>query len=106
MTVKELREALESYEDDVEVRIAHQPSWPLQHHIGSVRDEIETEEPCKYCEGEGEVDERPCPSCHETGLTRKYLTAEEHNIVWIIDGGQLNGSELDSPYAPEGLLEN
>lgn len=33
MTVGELRDILEDFEDDAEVRFAAQPSWPLEYTI-------------------------------------------------------------------------
>lgn len=36
VTVAQLREALENYDDDLEVRILHQPSWPLQEVLGGL----------------------------------------------------------------------
>lgn len=35
-TVGDLREALEEYDDDAPVLIAHQPSWPLAEVVGGV----------------------------------------------------------------------
>jgi len=43
MTVGELRELLEGVDDDVEVRLAVQPSWPFEHRVTSdvtVRDDV------------------------------------------------------------------
>lgn len=36
MTVQDLIEALEDFESDTEVRLAHQPSWPFEYSIDSV----------------------------------------------------------------------
>lgn len=36
VTVAQLREALENYDDDLVVRILHQPSWPLQEVLGGL----------------------------------------------------------------------
>ena len=33
MTVSELKEILEHYDDDMEVRFASQPNWPFQYSI-------------------------------------------------------------------------
>ncbi len=38
MTVGEMKELLEDMDDEMEVRIAHQPSWPLQYTVGDVID--------------------------------------------------------------------
>jgi hypothetical protein len=47
MTVGELRELLHEYEEDMEVRLLMQPSWPFEYSIGEVfaRDAIEPSEP-------------------------------------------------------------
>ena len=36
MTVGELKEMLEGLDDDMEVRLAMQPSWPFEYSIDSV----------------------------------------------------------------------
>ena len=36
MNVKELREALEGYDDDMPVRFASQPNWPFEYDIADV----------------------------------------------------------------------
>lgn len=36
MTVKELIEELEMHDEDAKVRIASQPSWPLEYTVGPV----------------------------------------------------------------------
>ena len=33
MTVSELKEILEYYDDDIEVRFASQPNWPFEYSI-------------------------------------------------------------------------
>lgn len=61
MTVQELIEALSGMNPDAEVRIAHQPSWPLVLSVGDVieadvtdeADEVETDAQVVYiAEGE------------------------------------------------------
>lgn len=42
MTVRELTEMLSEHDDDTEVRLAFQPSWPLQYHAGGVAADDET----------------------------------------------------------------
>ena len=36
MNVKELKEHLEGYPDDMEVKLAQQPNWPFQYSIGDI----------------------------------------------------------------------
>lgn len=43
MTVGELKELLEEFDDDLEVRMAIQPNYPLQSSIGGVVSDVVTE---------------------------------------------------------------
>jgi basic membrane lipoprotein Med (substrate-binding protein (PBP1-ABC) superfamily) len=36
MTVYELKRLLEDFDDDAEVRLAHQPSWPFEYSLADV----------------------------------------------------------------------
>jgi len=36
MNVYELKRLLEDFDDDAEVRLASQPSWPLEYHVNDV----------------------------------------------------------------------
>ena len=36
MNVYELKRLLEDFDDDAEVRLASQPSWPLEYHVSDV----------------------------------------------------------------------
>ena len=36
MNVKELKEHLDDYPDNMEVKLAQQPNWPFQYSIGDV----------------------------------------------------------------------
>ena len=38
MKVKELMEYLEEFDPEMEVKIAYQPSWPMQVHIDDVKE--------------------------------------------------------------------
>lgn len=53
MTVRDLIEVLECFDDDMEVRIAEQPNYPFEYSIvGAVEFENYNEENCLYlCEG-------------------------------------------------------
>jgi hypothetical protein len=98
MTVGELIEILEDFDENAEVRLAFQPSWPLQYDVGDVQ-EVELSasgRECSRCEGEGEVDDEddptgegrvPCPKCDEQ---------ETVPVVFIGEGGQVR----EAPYLP------
>lgn len=77
MTVGELREHLEGYEEEQEIRVAFQPSWPLRARIQHVTSGEEVH-------GELYDDED---------------AKEIADFVWIaVD--QVGGDE--NPYAPKG----
>ena len=47
LTVEELKEMLEDLPDDMEVRVAHQPSWPFEYEVtsaGVVRGDDDSED--------------------------------------------------------------
>lgn len=75
MTVAELIALLETYPEDAEIRIAHQPAWPLQETIHTV---VSSEE-IGYEEAE----------------------AGEDGIVWIACRNQVE----HAPYAPGAIFE-
>ena len=68
MTVGELKEMLEDLDDDMEVRLAHQPSWPFEYSIsnGQVVDVNEPDE------DDEEAEEK-----------------EPREILYLIEGSQL-----------------
>lgn len=76
MTISELIEELEQYDDDTEVRLAIQPSYPFQHTIADV---VEVDF------SEGGEDEDDDEDDGETGT-----------VVYIAEGGQL----YSAPYLP------
>lgn len=67
MTVRELINLLEDYNEDAEVRIAHQPSWPFEYSIGNV----------VGCEGADHEDEDAEPN------------DDDALVVYIGEGDQL-----------------
>lgn len=92
MLVHELRELLASADGGQEVRLACQPSWPLQFLVSHTYDSADLEPGrcedhdrilCEACQFDGEVD-LPAP------------------IFWIVQGG--NPDNGDSPYdVPVGV---
>ena len=72
MTVGQLKDLLEGYEDDMEVRIASQPNWPFEYGIRGVvsRSEVDEEDP------DEEEDEERDPSAPE-------------DCLFIVEGRQL-----------------
>jgi hypothetical protein len=82
MNVGELREALEDLDDEVEIRLATQPNWPLAFNIRAV---VTPADIVDYRETEDETEVED-----ET----------EDELVWIVAGDHpWDGS----PYAPRVL---
>jgi hypothetical protein len=77
MTVRELREALEQYQDDAEVRIAIQPHYPLQSTVAGVV-------------SDREIDALP-----------EGADEDEETVVWIVEEDQVR----DDPYAPRAVFD-
>ena len=89
MTVGLMRELLENFEDDVEVRLATQPSWPLAFRVAGIVDSKDVNEfadPDEY--DPDNVDEENDPGAE---------------ICWIVEGGHPNQPE--SPYAPRWVFD-
>ena len=76
MKVSELIGMLQDYDEDAEVRLATQPSYPLQAHIKGVADSTMLED---YDEEEG----------------------SDSLVVWILEGSQ----PRDTPYASRELWD-
>jgi len=75
MTVGELKEMIEGLDEDVEVRLAMQPSWPFEYSISSVElidnnpedsDEGELDAIVYLVEGT-QLGYLPCNVCEEIG---------------------------------------
>lgn len=77
MRVNELIERLEDADPDAEVRIVHQPHYPLQ---SSVRGVATAEEIAEYGDGDDEY---------------------EASIVWVVEGSQIS----ETPYGPRAAFE-
>lgn len=119
MNVRELKLALESLGDDVEVRIAHQPHWPFEYSIGQVEVvgpgqseyEVVLGEPWADVETSGEgtkwylfdpndEDQEvhgPFDSADDANGALERLEQECETIVYIAEGEQLG--YLPSPAA-------
>jgi hypothetical protein len=114
MNVGELRELLEGVEDDVELRIAWQPSWPLAGTVAGVR-----------CPGD-DSDEQTCPE-HPDYYTGHIIQPRQQNLEEGFVAGEVCDCEADederdrrqhcwivqgdhhwdeSPYAPRWVFED
>lgn len=56
MTIGELRQALELLDGDMEIRLATQPSWPLQSHLD---EEVRVVKGIAYLRESGQVYDAP-----------------------------------------------
>ena len=89
LTVGELKELLEGIDDDVEVRLAHQPSWPLEYAAETVEEVTLYEVAC-------------CPRCgvegavllsgdaeHDECETPEWVPEETGSVLYVAEGSQL-----------------
>lgn len=105
MNIRDLIETLDDFAqefgDDTEVRIAFQPSWPLQYNVGDVVSAASKQIDCtnELCdEGQStEDDEEECATCEGTG----YVPDEKSTVIYIGEGGQC----YDEPYLPASASE-
>lgn len=112
MRVGELKELLEDVDDELELRIAHQPNWPLALTVAGVRvpgDDFEV--PCPYhndflvghvidakqAEDVGFVEGEPCPEEPEDD------PREGRQHVWIVG---IDHPWDESPYAPRWVFQD
>lgn len=90
MTVGELIQYLQDYcEGSEEVRLAHQPSYPLQFHLGQP-ELVELYEDCDHIE-DCEDDDCPC-DCGAHGCAE----AEAQVVLYLPEAGDI----YDTPYLP------
>lgn len=106
MTVQELIEILQDMPKGSEVRLAFQPTWPLQFRVGSVAEASECDRcdlglvECAKCDGTGAADEtprpdgRPCSWCQGEG-TEECDHSGADSVVYLGEGGQCS-----DPYLP------
>lgn len=83
MTVGELKELLEDFNEEAEVVLAVQPNWPFEHSIGNV---VEVEPECWNCEGNGQLEDPvgDCPECGGGGsLGIKVYIAEQRQVDYL-----------------------
>lgn len=79
MTVSELKQLLEDCDDDAEVRLAHQPSWPFEYSCRNVADGNELLR--DYADG---LDPE---EAEEQAATLSQGT--DTNVVYIFEGAQI-----------------
>jgi hypothetical protein len=115
MTVYELKRALEDLDDNTEVRLAHQPSWPFEYEISQV---VATEPPSLIVDfwredgGWFVVDENEDPQDEEFWVFGPVETREEAQshldnnieikftpVVYIAEGSQLGYLQGDAKKA-------
>jgi hypothetical protein len=81
MNVGMLKEMLEGHDDEQEVMIAYQPSWPLAAHVQSVTS-------LRDCVAEDDLEE-----AHQ---------GDKPDAVWIVAGS----APYEDPYAPSAVFES
>lgn len=98
MRVHELKALLSSLDDDAEVRLATQPSWPLAFHVAGVWDQAGQADECPH----GYVSRLDCIDCEDDDAAARHYgePADDQAVVWIVEG-----ASCDSPYAPRDAWE-
>jgi hypothetical protein len=96
VNVRELIEALGEFDGDVEVRLAYQPTYPLQESVGGLVAGVDAGAPaggCAECEGSG-CDACACGSCEGDGCAEcggsglaPVAVDEEDQVVFLLSGG-------------------
>ena len=81
MTVQELIEMLEDQPQDAEVRLAFQPSWPLEYRVSGVAGPIEMRNQLLMDELDDDDDDGE--------LEAKALDEVDCDVVYIGEGGQI-----------------
>ena len=94
MTVAELIERLQDMDPEAEVRLATQPSWPLQSTVRGVASQAEVDE-ARF--DEERCDEHGFYNCDEC---LDAANADAPNIVWIAEG-----VGTDERYAPKAVFD-
>ncbi len=92
LTVADLLSQLEDCDPDAEVRLAHQPEWPLQFTLDGIATEQDLDE-----------ESRPDHGSPGTTAAPDTDTRPEAAVVWLVAGGHPAG---DSPYAPARLWQH
>jgi hypothetical protein len=103
MNVRDLINELQNYDEDAEVRLAFQPSWPFEHSIDTVAgvssDPLDSgyealrDDDGWYVEAGGEQLDGPFET-EEEALAACRTHAEEEakdhgNVVWLAEGRQI-----------------
>src|ERR1700680_2971369 len=104
-TVGQLREALEDFGDDVEIRIMHQESYPLQEVIGGIYDPSE-QGGCQFDEGGcgyQEVAELHNPKSADFDHAYEGVSSDDANVVYLAANGH---PQEGSPYGVKTAWEN
>lgn len=94
-TVRELREALENYDDEMEVMIVHQPGWPLREVLGGLYEPGNTG--CEECDQEQGA---PIHTDEEHEEYHKYEGSDDGQVLYLVANGH-----PDSPRSPYGSKE-
>lgn len=82
MTVGELREMLEAYEDDAEVVIVTQQSWPFENNLYGVTSRAEVLDDPRYDDGEEYHDP-------DAVIEDDLGDGKRRSDVFIVEGSQL-----------------
>jgi hypothetical protein len=92
--INELEDIASEYSDDIEVRIAEQPSWPFENEIAQVVAVDLLKEDCEVCRGSCMEDtddgEQTCTACNGSGVKKaKEDEGIESIVVYLGEGNQI-----------------
>lgn len=100
-TVGDLIHMLEDFDEDLEVRLAMQPSWPMEYTISTLvcrnlgdlteREREEVEEALKYEQADGDLSHDPAQVAERRAELSKELGSgnKDEDVVFIAEGTQL-----------------
>ena len=87
MTAAQLITLLEDCDPDTEIRIAHQPAWPLQCALAGIATDEDLDTP---------------PDVEPDSGSADCLDGGDRPVLWLVAGDHPDG---DTPYAPERLWQ-
>lgn len=88
MNVRELKQILDDLDDDTEVRIAHQPSWPFEYSISEVVESSSNDDDIEDVENALKTDLTDDEK-EEANAELQRLEEENVTIVYIAEGTQI-----------------
>lgn len=105
LTVADLKDMLDNFGEDVEVRIVHQQTWPLVEVIGGIYDPTANEAGCQFDEngcGYDEVAELHNPKSPDFDHAFDGPDESAQNVIYLVANGH---PSTGSPYGDKAAWE-